>query len=82
MNKKIEQDAVLRMAKEAGLALTDHGHPEGYAMFCERLERFAALVRAEERKRTVEILMELHRKANGQHYYYHFAANEIQGFSV
>ena len=48
----------------------------------ERLERFAALVRAEERKRTVKILMELHRKANGEHNYYHFAANEIQRFSV
>ena len=40
------QDEIIRMAREAGLALTDHGHPEGYAMFCERLERFAALVAA------------------------------------
>ena len=42
----------------------------------------AKAIRAEERKRTVEILVEMHRKANGEHNYYHFAANEIQGFSV
>ena len=38
---------IIELAKEAGLALTDHGHPEGYAVFCERLEAFAALVRSE-----------------------------------
>ena len=35
-----------------------------------------------ERKCTVNILMDMHRKANGQHNYYHFAANEIRGVSV
>ena len=49
---------VIELAKEAGLALTDHGHPEGYAVFCERLERFAALVRAEADKE-LEKLAEL-----------------------
>ena len=66
---------IIKLAKEAGLPCQHPDWTEGY-------ERFAALVRAEERKRTVEILMELHHKANGQHNYYHFAANEIQGFSV
>ena len=46
---------VIELAKEAGLALTDHGHPEGYAMFCERLERFAALVRADLMKQVMGI---------------------------
>ena len=45
---------IIELAKEAGLALTDHGHPDGYAMFCERLERFAALVRAEEQMKALE----------------------------
>ena len=35
-----------------------------------------------ERQRTVDILMQLHRNAKGEHNYYHFAANEIRGFSV
>ena len=35
-----------------------------------------------ERKCTVNILMDMHRKSKGEHNYYHFAANEIRGFSV
>ena len=50
------QDEIIRMAREAGLALTDHGHPEGYTMFCERLERFAALVAANEREACAKVV--------------------------
>lgn len=75
---------IIEMAREAGGALSCIAEPleHPWKFSQTELERFAALARAEERKRTVEILMELHRKANGQHNYYHFAANEIQGFSV
>ena len=55
----MEQSEIIRMAREAGLALTDHGHPEGYAMFCERLERFAALVAANEREACAKVCDEL-----------------------
>ena len=46
MNKKIEQDAVLRMAKEAGLDC--YGTPLG------AVERFAALVRADLMKQVMD----------------------------
>lgn len=48
----------------------------------EALLEFERRVREEERSRAVDVLMEMHRKANGDHNYYHFAANEIRGFSV
>jgi hypothetical protein len=76
---------IIEMAREVGLhRLIVHTQvvEKHHESLDPRLEKFAAIVRAEERQRTVEILMEMHRKANGQHNYYHFAANEIQGFSV
>ena len=65
------QEEIVRIAREAGLALTDHGHPEGYAMFCERLERFAALVAAHEREACAKVCEEL-----DNHFDYTIAARQ------
>ena len=69
------QDEIIRMAREAGLF-------DSLGFDKQGLERFATLVTEAERQRTIDILMELHSKTNGQHNYYHFAANQIRGFSV
>ena len=73
------QDEIIRMAREAWI---EEAKASGTIREDRFLERFAALVAEAERQRTIDILMELHRKANGQHNYYHFAANQIRGFSV
>ena len=39
------------------------------------LERFAELVRQDERNKFVKFLMDLHEDYKGDHNYYHFAAN-------
>ena len=72
------QDDIIRMAHEAGFGPKKN---DDHVLY-KALECFAALVAEAERQRTVDILMQLHRNANGEHNYYHFAANEIRGFSV
>lgn len=39
--------------------------------------RFENYIREDERNKVVELLMSMHRDANGNHNYYHFAANLI-----
>lgn len=63
------QEDIIRMAREAGII-----HPE---MVDKTLERFAALVREDERERVTNMLLYLHNKAAPYHNYYKHAAIEL-----
>ena len=73
----------IEMTREAGIdeweTGSDTARTASQTRRLNRLERFAALVREDEREKIFEELMAMHREANGQHNYYHVAANEIRG---
>ena len=59
----------IEMAREAGLV--------GGPVYAKGLERFAALVRADERRRITNLMLYMHNKASPYHNYYKHAAVEI-----
>jgi hypothetical protein len=66
---------IIEMAREAGL-------PEAWisetgVLKWSDLERFAALVRADERRRITNLMLYMHNKASPYHNYYKHAAVEI-----
>jgi len=60
---------IIEMAKEAGLV--------GGPVYARGLERFAELVRADERRRITNLMLYMHNKASPYHNYYKHAAVEI-----
>ena len=60
---------VIDLAKDCGINFHQAGWPE--------LERFAALVRADERDQVTQLLYKMHERAATQHNYYKHAAIEI-----
>ena len=90
MNKK----EIVKLARKAGASRRYWGNnKEGFAFESdEQLEHFVKSVlwsdelfqslidghRVAERNRIVELLMEMHKKAGGEHNHYHYAANKIK----
>ena len=74
------RDDIIRMAREADLGFLLN---ENWLMH-EELERFAALVASAEREACINLLMGLHnaQSNNGNHNYYHFAANALKELRV
>jgi hypothetical protein len=60
---------IIEMAREAGLV--------GGPVYARGLERFAELVRADERRRITNLMLYMHNKASPYHNYYKHAAVEI-----
>ena len=60
---------IIEMAREAGLV--------GGPVYAKGLEKFAALVRADERRRITNLMLYMHNKASPYHNYYKHAAVEI-----
>jgi len=60
---------IIEMAREAGLV--------GGPVYAKGLERFAVLVRADERRRITNLMLYMHNKASPYHNYYKHAAVEI-----
>ena len=72
----MNREDIIRMAREAGLL--------GKPTYIHGLEAFAAIVASAEREACVNLLMGLHnaQSNNGNHNYYHFAANAIKELRV
>lgn len=68
----MDREAVIRMAREAGLAYGSDEKPLG------SVTRFAALVAAEKEKQIIDILERLQER-NQSHNYYAYAINVIKG---
>jgi hypothetical protein len=62
-------NTIIEMAREAGLV--------GGPVYAKGLEKFAALVRADERRRITNLMLYMHNKASPYHNYYKHAAVEI-----
>jgi hypothetical protein len=58
------KEDVIRMAREAGLC-DDEGRDDNSIIITEHLERFAALVRADEREVCAKVCDEMEQKAEG-----------------
>lgn len=71
----MKREDIIRIAREAGFESHDIS-----LNFPKELERFATLVASVEREACVNLLMGLHnaQSNNGNHNYYHFAANAIK----
>lgn len=67
MNERIE-----KLAIQAGLESVSD---DLFYAYNENLELFAELVRQDEREKFVKFLMDLHADYEGDHNYYHCAAN-------
>jgi len=70
----------INMAREAGFMLVAEPNIDGsdwYECFTEEIERFAELVRADERRRITNLMLYMHNKASPYHNYYKHAAVEI-----
>jgi len=52
-------------------------NPAGFDRTVQELERFAELVRADERRRITNLMLYMHNKASPYHNYYKHAAVEI-----
>lgn len=71
---------VIEMAREAGFMLAAEPSidvSDWYECCTEEIERFAALVRADERRRITNLMLYMHNKASPYHNYYKHAAVEI-----
>ena len=71
---------VIEMAREAGFMLAAEPSIDGrdwYECCTEEIERFVALVRADERRRITNLMLYMHNKASPYHNYYKHAAVEI-----
>lgn len=70
------REEIMDMASQAGLV--------GKPIFIEGLETFAKTIAEHERLACVDLLMGLHnaQSNNGNHNYYHFAANAIKELRV
>ena len=77
----MNREDIIRMARETGCWETDTGELVTDEI---QLGRFAALVASAEREACVNLLMGLHnaQSNNGNHNYYHFAANAIKELRV
>jgi hypothetical protein len=64
-----DMNTIIEMAREAGLV--------GGPVYAKGLEKFAALVRADERRRITNLMLYMHNKASPYHNYYKHAAVEI-----
>jgi len=70
---------IIEMAREAGAAVGNPvvGGPEIIFPQCLDVQRFAELVRADERRRITNLMLYMHNKASPYHNYYKHAAVEI-----
>lgn len=66
MNERIKE-----LAEQAGISYLKYISEEQM----ELVERFAELVRQDEREKFIKFLMDLHADYEGDHNYYHCAAN-------
>lgn len=64
---------IIEMAREAGIDWHRHWNDDE----SNRLEAFATLVRADERRRITNLMLYMHNKASPYHNYYKHAAVEI-----
>jgi len=68
---------IVEMAREAG-AYPAASTPHALLLMSEsQIERFAELVRADERRRITNLMLYMHNKASPYHNYYKHAAVEI-----
>ena len=69
---------IIKLAQEAGLYIaTDRNWMPIIGR--EYAERFASLVRAEEREQCISILERLHERSGGQYNHYQYAAKVLRG---
>ena len=68
---------IIEMAREVFDITTDPRGRETFSADSYGLERFAALVRADERRRITNLMLYMHNKASPYHNYYKHAAVEI-----
>lgn len=74
----MNREAIIRMAREAGLVRTGNKWVEPARWGVTEIERFAALVAAEKEKQIIDILERLQER-NESHTYYKYAINVIKG---